>query len=191
LAVTTLARFVGDALHVRRQRLLLASMAVAAAIPSVAGAFAQAAERANDTRAQAAHWATANIPAGSTVVLEHLELSLRGRPWKFLFPMGEAGCIDPIQPLHNGVREDEVQRLRKESPIVDLGNVDPTRLDSCRADYAILSYYDLYRAEATRFPSQMKTYQKLLAGGRTVALFTPKPGRAGGPVVRIVALPHH
>jgi hypothetical protein len=69
--------------------------------------------------------------------------------------------------------------------------VSPERLDSCRADYAILTYYDLYRAEAQRFPKELQTYKSLLAGGRTIALFAPRPGRAGGPFVRIVALPQH
>jgi hypothetical protein len=70
----------------------------------------------------------------------------------------------------------------------DLGNVAPNRLESCKADYAILSYYDLYRTEGTLFPRELSNYEKLLAGGRTVALFEPRPGRAGGPSVIVVAL---
>jgi 4-amino-4-deoxy-L-arabinose transferase-like glycosyltransferase len=158
------------------------------AAPSLAGAVGQARERASDTRGQAARWAIDHIPPGSTVVLEHLELSLRSQPWSFRFPVGEAGCIDGLKALGAGVHLEKVQRMRGSSPIVDIGNVDPRRLGSCRADYAILTYYDLYRAESGHFPNELHNYETLLAGGRTVALFEPRLGRAGGPLVRIVAL---
>ena len=159
--------------------------------PSLAGAVGQASERANDTRGQAALWAGEHIPPGSTVVLEHLELSLRHEPWKFLYPVGQAGCIDGLKALGTGVRLQKIQQMRADSPIVDIGNVRPDRLGSCRADYAILTYYDLYRAEAGRFPKEIINYEALLAGGRTVALFEPRPGHVGGPLVRIVALRQH
>lgn len=161
------------------------------AAPSLAGAAGEAWERANDTRGQAAKWATAHIPAGSTVLLEHLELSLRHRPWKFLFPVGRAGCIDGLKALGAGVRLQRIEQLRGNSPIVDIGNVNRERLSSCRADYVILTYYDLYRAETERFPKEVINYETLLGGGRTVAIFEPREGVIGGPVVRIVALPPH
>ena len=147
-------------------------------------------ERRNDTRAAAAKWAVRNIPSGSSVVLEHLELSLRNQPWTILFPLGQAGCVDGRQLLDGGIRYEQVNTARKGSPIVDLGNVSAARLESCRADYAILTYYDLYRSEHDVFPAQNATYDALLADGRTVALFRPQPGRTGGPIVRIVALKH-
>ena len=172
------------------KRLLLTGTAAGLAIlPSAAAAVDHKAERANDTRTQAARWAMQNIPPGSTVVLEHLELSLREQPWRILFPIGAAGCIDGKQALRTGVRYDEVEEARGGSPIVDLGNV--RRVESCRADYAILTYYDLYRLEAPYFPEQIRTYERILAGGRTVALFAPRPGVAGGPVVRIVEMAQH
>jgi hypothetical protein len=168
------------------------AVALAAAMlaaPSLAGAVGQARERANDTRGQAARWAMQHIPAGSTVVLEHLELSLRHQPWTFLYPVGEVGCVDGLKALATGVRLHKVQQLRGGSPIVDIGNVRPDKLLTCRADYAILTYYDLYRVEANRFPKEFINYETLIIGGRTVALFAPQPGLAGGPLVRIVALP--
>jgi len=170
-------------------RLSIAALAIGVGAVPVMAAIAQSRERANDTRSQAARWAVANIPTGSRVVFEHLELSLRDRPWRILFPIGSAGCIDGVALLRGGVDFDQVQQLRNGSPIVDLGNVSPQRIETCRADYAVLAYYDLYWLERDRYPAEYDTYRKLLAGGRTVALFRPVPGRSGGPVVRIVALP--
>ena len=191
VAVVALAEAVARTVNSSRPVPIIAALAAFAAIPTVAGAFAQSAERANDTRSQAARWAIANIPPGSSVAIEHLELSLRHQPWTFLFPIGGAGCVDGVKLLTQGVDYEEVEQLRQGSPIVDFGNVSPDRLESCRADYAILTYYDSYRAEAAAFPREIRNYEKLLAGGRTVALFEPRLGRAGGPLVRVVALRQH
>ena len=191
VAIVALAERIARTVNSRCPVPIIAALAAFAAIPTVAGAFAQSAERANDTRSQAARWAIANIPPGSSVAIEHLELSLRHQPWTFLFPIGGAGCIDGVKLLTQGVDYEEVEQLRQGSPIVDFGNVSPDRLESCRADYAILTYYDSYRAEAADFPREIRNYEKLLAGGRTVALFEPRLGRAGGPLVRVVALRQH
>lgn len=171
--------------------LALAALAAAIGVPSVTAAIAQSTERANDTRAQAATWAVAHIPRGSRVAFEHLELSIRDQPWTILFPVGEAGCINGVTALRSGVRLNEVQELRNGSPIVDLGHVSAKRMASCRADFAIMAYYDLYLAEQDDYRNELENYRKLLAGGKTVALFRPDPGLVGGPVVRIVALPSH
>lgn len=187
VAVVALAGMLARALPVRHSMLVAVLFAIAAA-PSLAGAWAGSVERANDTRDQAADWARANIPAGSTVVLEHLALKLRDRPWTIIFPIGDAGCVDGIKLLKSGVNVEDVAKQRRGSPIVDLGNVSPTNLASCRADFAILTYYDLYLIEAAQFPRENETYARLLSGGRTVALFRPRKGVAGGPVVRIVAM---
>ena len=188
VAIVALAEAITARAKLGRPAVAVGVVAALATIPSVAGAFAAAAERSNDTRQQAARWAVAHIPPGSSVLIEHLELSLRDQPWRILFPLGEAGCVDAKRILKQGVNYEEVEELRKGSPIVDLGNVAPSRLNSCRADYAILSYYALYRAEGRLFPRELGNYEKLLAGGRTVALFEPRPGRAGGPSVVVVAL---
>jgi len=187
-AIVAVAETVTSRTHWPRPALAVVAVAALAIVPSLTGAFAAAAERSNDTRQQAARWAAAHIPPGSTVVIEHLELSLRDQPWRILFPLGDAGCIDGKRMLTRGVNYDEVEALRKGSPIVDLGNVAPDRLKTCRADYAILSYFDLYRKEGALFPRELGNYEKLLAGSRTVALFEPRPGRAGGPLVIVVAL---
>ena len=163
-------------------------IAAALLFPSAAGAWGAMNERANDTRDQAAAWAVQNLPAGSTVVLEHLQLGLRDQPWTFLFPLGASGCLDGKKLLSAKVKYDDVQSKRQGAKIVDLGNIPADRLPTCRADYAILSYYDLYLAERSRYPQQLATYRALLGDGRTLALFRPKKGRVGGPVIRIVAI---
>ena len=163
-------------------------IAAALLFPSAAGAWGAMNERANDTRDQAAAWAVQNFPAGSTVVLEHLQLGLRDQPWTFLFPLGASGCLDGKKLLSAKVKYDDVQSKRQGAKIVDLGNIPADRLPTCRADYAILSYYDLYLAERSRYPQQLATYRALLGDGRTLALFRPKKGEVGGPVIRIVAI---
>jgi hypothetical protein len=90
---------------------------------------------------------------------------------------------------HPTIRYEDVQQARGGSAVVDLGNIPASIRASCRADYAILTYYDLYLKEADRFPEEIATYRQILAGGRTVALFRPAAGRIGGPTVRIVAVP--
>ena len=189
VALATIGARIGQSLGGVRRLLALGALAILVSVPMLSAAIAQSRERANDTRGQAARWAVSHIPAGSRVVFEHLELSVRDQPWTILFPIGDAGCIDGVDALRNGVSFDRVQQMRRGSPIIDLGNVSPGRRESCRADFAILAYYDLYRAEAAAYPAELANYDALLAGGRTVALFRPVPGEAGGPVVRILALP--
>lgn len=169
---------------------VIPTIALTTALPAVVATFGAIRERQDDTRVKAVRWAVQHIPPGSSIALEHLELRLRGHPWKILFPVGATGCIDGVRALQTGIRYDDVNRQRQGIPIVDLGNVDTERLDSCRADFLILTYYDLYQAERYTFPNQVAAYDRLLAGGRTVALYRPQRGRVGGPIVRIVALPH-
>ena len=187
-ALVAIGRFAAGRLGTATRRGALAALALLVAYPSLAAAFAATRERATDTRALAAGWGRAHIPAGSRVLFEHLELSLRDQPWTILFPNGQAGCMDGKAAITQGV-DDKVRAARGTSPIVDLGHVAAARLDSCRADFAILTYYDLYLTEQRRYPAELATYRQLLAGGRTVALFRPVSGVIGGPVVRIVALP--
>lgn len=190
-AIVELSRKLGELIGARQRPIALAVIVAIVVAPAMATTYGQINERRNDTRIQAARWASAHIPPGSTVVLEHLELSLRDQPWRIIFPLGNAGCVDARQLLRQKVGFGRVEQLRAGSPIVDLGNVSSSTLSTCRANYAILTYYDLYRAEADTFPKQIARYHAILSGGRTVALFRPDPGHAGGPIVRVVALQQH
>ena len=93
-------------------------------------------------------------------------------------PRGREVASDVARPI----------TARRGSSIVDLGNVASDKLESCRADYAILTYYDLYLAEQAGFPDQVERYRELIGSGRTVALFRAPAKFAGWPSVRIVAL---
>lgn len=191
LGLVAIGKWIASVLGARLQAIVLVALVLLATAPAAATTAAQIKERSNDTRIQAARWAEAHIPAGSTIVLEHLELSFRDRPWKILFPVGEAGCLDARDLLRHRIGVERVEKLRAGSPIVDLGNVSSSKLETCRANYAILTYYDLYLAEKAAFRQQVNRYSALLKGGKTVALFKPKPGHAGGPIVRVVAIRQH
>ena len=160
----------------------------AAILVSAAGAVGEARERAHDTRDQAARWIVANTAKSSTIIIEYPELKLRNEPFRFLFPVGSRGCVDARALLSSNVRYDDIQQARGGSPVVDLGAVTPAARASCDADYAVLTYYDLYLKEAERFPREVAAYRQVLGTGRTVALFRPRPGHVGGPTVRIVAI---
>ena len=182
-AVFDLANFVG-----KYRTAVIAMAGGGAVLVSAAGALGEARERAHDTRNQAARWIVANAARGSTIIIEYPELKLRDEPFRFLFPVGSRGCVDARALLSSNVRYDDIQQARGGSPVVDLGAVPPEARSSCNADYAVLTYYDLYLKEAERFPHEVAAYRQVLGAGRTVALFKPEPGHVGGPTVRIVAI---
>jgi Dolichyl-phosphate-mannose-protein mannosyltransferase len=188
LATVTIGRWLAARSAPRWRTMVVPLIAAIVLLPSLAGAVTGAQERANDVRGQASTWAIAHIPAGSTVVVEQLALDLRPQPWRFLFPIGEAGCVDGRQILKGGVKFESVQKARRGSAIVDVGNVAADKLETCRADYAILTYYDLYLTEQKDFPDQVKRYNELIRSGRTVAIFSAPARFAGWPSVRIIEL---
>ncbi len=159
--------------------------------PSIWGAYGAAKARANDTRDRASDWVSTHVPPGSTILVEHLAMDLRGKGWRVLFPLGQAGCVDGELLLQGRVEYDKVQSLRGGSPIIDFGNIPPDQIGSCKGDFAILTYYDLYLDEKRQFPTELRSYETVLDGGKTVAMFTPDHVDFGGPTVRVVAIPPH
>lgn len=169
-------------------RSTLAGVLLAAiAIPLLLRTNADARERLNDTRQIAARWAKVHIPAGSSVLIEHFAFDLLPQPWHFLFPLGDAGCVDAVAMLHGKVSYAPIDKARGTRSNVDYGTMAPARRDSCKADFAILTQYDRYFRERSRFPAEYAAYRDLIAKGRIVAEIRPEPGRAGGRVVTIVA----
>src|SRR4029079_14095750 len=177
------------ALAARFRPAVIAGLGGIAILTSAAGAAGELRERAHATRDEAARWSVANAARGSTIIIEYPELKLRAQPFRFLFPVGSRGCLDARALLSSNVRYDDIQQARAGSPVVDLSAIPPRAQASCRADYAVLTYYDLHLREAARFPSEIAAYRQILGAGRTCALFQPEAGRIGGPIVRIVAIP--
>lgn len=157
-------------------------------LPMLQTTLARASERTNDTRQRASAWVRAHVPPGSTILVEHGAFDLLGGPWRFLFPLGAAGCVEPRQILSGRISYARVETLRVERPVIDLGHVDDTRLASCAADYAILTHRDRYRADRARFAPELARYQAVLGHARLLATLRPEPGASAGPVVEVFAL---
>lgn len=159
------------------------------AIPMLFTAVADARERLVDTRALSSAWASEHIPKGSTVLIEYLAIDLLHQDWTILYPAGEGGCIDAVKALKGQVRVSTVAGLRGNRAIIDIGTLAPSTLATCKADYAIYTDYDRYRAERALFPAETAIYEKLARGGSILKTFAPQTGAIGGPIVRIVKLP--
>ncbi len=162
------------------------ALATAMLVPMLVTAHAEANERRHETRSIAAIWAKAHIPAGSRVVIEHLGFDMVDQPWTVLTPAGHVGCVDAVKHLKNTIGYDAIDGWRSGKYIVDLGTIDPGRLETCRAEYAILSDYDRYRAEAPFYREELGIYAAFLHGGRLLKTIRPVAGQSTGPVVRIV-----
>ncbi|PTS88989.1 hypothetical protein DBR17_03780 [Sphingomonas sp. HMWF008] len=145
-------------------------------------------ERATDTRQVATAWLTAHVDPQSSVLIEHAAFDLIDRPGRLLFPMGQSGCVDIRAMLARKPSYAKVETARAGSAIVDVGNVPPKLLASCRADYAVFTHYARYQAERERFPTQIAAYRRLARGGKVRAIVSPIPHTRGGPVVYIVQL---
>ncbi len=168
------------------KRPVAAVVCAAVLLPMTAQAFVDARVRLNDTRQQAAAWAYANIRPGGTIMVEHFGFDLLQGPWRFLFPVGDSGCVDVRGLLTGKTQYDQVEDARNQRSNVDYGTLNPARRGTCAADWAILTQADRYRAERAAFPREYAAYAQLIATGRIVATFAPVPGESGGPVIRVV-----
>jgi hypothetical protein len=177
-----------DALRRRSgRRLPLAEAAVLLlTLPMITASMAGAQERMNDTRQLADHWIRSHVPAGRTILIEDANFTILWGPWRFLFPLGSAGCIDARGVIQGHIRYDTAETYRSGRAVVDLGHVDAAKRATCRADYAILTHYDVYRAQPELFGAELGSYQQWLRHGRVVAVFRPVPGKRGGPVTYVV-----
>jgi hypothetical protein len=149
---------------------------------------AEARERLHDTRAEASAWARVHFPAGSTVLVEYLAIDLLHERWQFRYPAGDIGCIDAVKALKGQIRTSAVSDWRGGRSIVDIGTINPAALDMCRADFAIFTHYDRYKAEQAEFGPEVAVYERLMKSGTLLKTFRPEAGKVGGPIVRIVKL---
>ena len=182
--------FLGSWLRTRLGRSLRCFEFVATALlltPMAVVTFAMKAERAGDTRQAATDWIRANAPRGSTIMVEHAALDLLQDGWQVRFPLGAAGCVDAAALLAGRISYASIETQRVGRAVVDLGHVEPSRLESCRADYAIFTHEAVYRADP-RFPAQLDAYRRIAAGGHLRAVIHPRSGSRGGPVVHILEL---
>jgi hypothetical protein len=163
---------------------------VVAAIPMELENLAHGRERMNDTRQRAGAWAVAHLPAGSSVLVEHFAFDIYPQPWRFLFPIGEAGCVDVRALLLGKAGYNVIDSARGTRSNVDYGTMPARLRGGCHTDFAILTQYDRYGAEKQDFPEEYAAYRELLARGTIVASFYPQPGVSAGPVVRIVDFRH-
>jgi len=171
----------------RRLRWLEPVAALLLGVPMLQATLADTHARLHDTRQIASDWLRAHAPPGSSVLVEHAALDLLHGGWRLKFPLGSAGCIDAHAALAGRIRYTQVERLRSDSPVIDLGHVDADQLESCRADYAIFTHYDRYAAQH-RYASQLARYRALSRGGLVRAVIRPAEGLRAGPTVYIVEL---
>jgi hypothetical protein len=156
------------------------------AFPMITAATASATERMNDTRQVADQWIRRHVAPGRSILIEDAAFDILWGPWHFLFPLGSAGCIDARGVIQGHIRYDQPETYRSGRAVVDLGHVDDAKLATCRADYAILTHYNVYRSQPALFGAEVQRYWAWLRHGRVVAVIRPIPGRRGGPVVYIV-----
>ncbi|MDZ3833310.1 MAG: glycosyltransferase family 39 protein [Sphingopyxis sp.] len=148
----------------------------------------EAVERRTDTRQLASAWLRAHAPPGSRILIEHAAFDLLSEPWSLRFPLGAAGCVDVHATLAGRIQYSEVEGRRSGRAIVDIGHVDMARLDSCRADFAVVSNHIRYRADARHYRKELARYDRLLAGGTLRFRAAPLPGARSGPEIAIIEL---
>lgn len=157
------------------------------ATPLITTNTARARERMHDTRQQATNWLLAHAPRGSRVMIEQFSFDLVGKGYDLIFPVGDAGCLSVEKGLGGQVSLSTVTHLHAGRTNIDYGTLAPGKVSTCAADFAIVTQYDRYAAERSRFPRETAQYEALIARGRTLAVFSPVPGQTGGPIVRILA----
>lgn len=82
--------------------------------------------RMNDTRQQATRWAVRNVPSGSSVIIEHFAFDIVDAPWRILFPMGDAGCVDAKAMLQGKISYSLVEASRETVPILIMAQLPGT-----------------------------------------------------------------
>ena len=165
---------------------LTVAVLAAAVSPLGAEALGDSRARMHNTAQLASAWARQHVPAGSTVLVEHFAFDLVGEPWRLLFPVGDAGCIDVTAMQQGRISYAAIERAKGSRSNVDYGTSAAARRATCRADFAILTQYNRYRDERAAFPDEYAAYRDLIATGRVVAVLTPVAGHSAGRVVTII-----
>lgn len=156
--------------------------------PLTYASLADGRERMNDTRQMASKWLMDNVPPGKVVLIEHFGFDLIKAPYQFRWPVGAAGCIDPLTLVRDKASYQVIEDLRGNRSNIDYGTVAVDKMANCKTDYAIITQYDRYADEWTRFPNEFANYQRLFDRAKILAEFRPERGVSGGWVVRVLKL---
>jgi hypothetical protein len=189
LALVRIAALAGARLKIPAVPLAAGALLAATLVPLLLAALADGRERTNDTRLLASAWLRANAVPGSTILVEHFALDLVESEFDFVFPLGTLGCQDARRLLDGRIDNSLIASARGGRSNIDYGTVVPERIDTCRADYVVLSQYARYAAEKERFPDEWSQYRNLIARGEKVAEFRPERGVVGGWPVVILRFP--
>ncbi|WP_185739843.1 ArnT family glycosyltransferase [Sphingorhabdus wooponensis] len=189
LALMRVAAMAGTRLKFHAAPLAAGALMAATLVPLLFAALADGRERMNDTRLMASAWLRANAAPGSTVFVEHFAFDLVESEFDFVFPLGIMGCQDVRGLLDGRIDNSLIASARGGRSNIDYGTVVPEKIDTCRADYAVLSQYARYAVEKERFPGAWSQYSDLIARGEKVAEFRPERGVAGGWPVMILRFP--
>lgn len=189
LAVAQIAALVGAGLRSAAAPLAAGALLAATLVPLLLAALADGRERMNDTRLMASAWLRAHAAPGSTILVEHFAFDLIESEFDYIFPLGTLGCKDARKLLDGRIDNSLVESARGGRTNIDYGTVVAEKIDSCRADYAVLSQHARYAAEMERFPREFKQYRDLIARGEKVAEFLPERGLTGGWPVMILRFP--
>lgn len=137
-------------------------------------------ERVHDNRRMATDWARANLPAGSSVLVEHFAFDLADTDLRVLFPIGLGGCFDARALLAGRIDYRQVDSLRGGRSNLDFGAVPQAKAGTCRADYVILTEHARYAAERELYPVEYARYRDLIGSAEVIARFPAVPGHVGG-----------
>ncbi|MBA4048624.1 MAG: hypothetical protein C0476_08805 [Sphingomonas sp.] len=174
---------------IARSRRWVAAACIALVIvpPSITVALESSA-RAHPTRTLASQWVIANVPRGKTVLVESIAMDLVAAGYHLRYPVGRLGCVDAEQLLAGRVDFSAVSRVQGKREKIALGTIDPGKIESCWADYAIFNDYDRFARERVQYPVEFGIYQSFVRRGSLKAVFKPAPGKAEGPVVHVLRL---
>lgn len=174
--------------HAALVRWLQVTVVALLIVPMIDAARTRAAERRLDTRQIASAWVQRNVPAGSTILVEHAAFDLLQGPWRLVFPLGSQGCVDARAILGGAMTPKQIEKHRSRAIVLDVGHVSAAKLGSCRADFAVLSGFDRYRDSQSQFPAGYASYLRLLAKSRPLNVIAPERGKRGGPRMTIFAM---
>ena len=184
LALSAVARAVRGA----RSGWLVAAAGTALSIPLAWSAWQDGTARGNPTQARAVAFMLNNVPAGSRITVEMLAFPLLKGNWSIRYPFGPVGCVDGRALLAGKVNYDDAAGAQKGKQKLVLGTINPARIASCWADYAIIHDADRWLNEASRYPQEAAVYRAFIDGGTIIGDYRAIHGVSAGPRTLVIKL---